>query len=83
MIGSGDNGEITFLDTIGIVSFLIGLQNLELNIGQNDLAEQTREIDAKAKGHVDNALAEIHSHLEMQDKKIDELLERVKRIENH
>ena len=82
-LGSGDNGQFTFLDTIGLISFLIGLQNLELNVGQNDLAEQTQDIDTKAKTHIDNALTEIHSHLEMQDKKLDNILERVVQIENH
>ena len=78
-LGSRDNGEWTFLDAIGIISFLIGLQNLELNIGQNDLAEQTQDIDARAKSHVDKALSEIHRHLEMQDKKLDELMKKVSR----
>ena len=42
-------------------------------------AAQTKEIDAKAKAHVDNALAEIHRHLEEQDRKLNEIVERMQR----
>lgn len=63
-IGSGQNGEWTFLDIISLVSFFVGLQNLDMNITQED-------VQATA----DKILKEIHSHLEMQDKKIDKILE--------
>ena len=76
-MGSGDNGALTFVDLIGILSFLIGLQNLELNIGQNDLVEQTQDIDARAEAHVNKALAAIHAHLEAQDAKLDRILEAI------
>ena len=33
-LGSGNNGELTALDWIGIISFMIGLQNLDLNVSQ-------------------------------------------------
>ena len=41
-LGSGDNGEFTFLDIISIISFCVGLQNLDLNLQQEDLDNQTR-----------------------------------------
>lgn len=81
MIGSGDNGQLTFIDAIGLMSFWVGLQNLGLNIDQNDLAEQTSEIDAKAEAHVNNALAEIHAHLEAQDAKLNQIIERMNQNE--
>lgn len=69
--GSGDNGEITFLDAISIVSFCVGLQNLDLNLAQEDLDNQTQELDARLHAVVDD----IHKHLQLQDEKIDMILE--------
>ena len=68
-IGSGTNGEWTFLDIIGLMSFCIGLQNLDLNITQDNLDSQTQELDAKLRAVVDD----IHEHLKAQDKKIDNI----------
>ena len=72
-LGSGNNGELTFLDIISLISFVVGLQNLELNITQNDIQEQTNEINDTADKRVNRLLSEIHSHLEAQDKKIDDI----------
>lgn len=66
-----ENGELTFLDIIAILSFLIGLENLDLNIAQEDLDNQTKELDRRLKEVVDN----IHLHLQEQDAKIDLILE--------
>lgn len=68
MLGSGQNGELTFLDAIGIASFLIGIQNLDINLTQDDLSKAA-----------DNLLKEIHGHLQMQDDKIDQILEEVRK----
>lgn len=62
------------IDILSILSFIIGLENLELNITQNDLQEQTQEIDKKVNEHINTALSEIHKHLEEQDGKIEILL---------
>lgn len=75
-MGSGENGTWTFLDLITLISFVIGLQNLELNISQNDLQEQTQDINEAADRLVNNALEEIHNHLQEQDRKLQILLER-------
>lgn len=80
-MGSGKNGEWTFLDIITIVSFIIGIQNLELNIDQNDMDKQTRDINETANALVSAAISEIHKHLENQDRKIEEILEYIH--ENH
>lgn len=66
-IGSGINGEITFLDIIGIMSFLIGVQNLDLNITQDDMQY---------------VLSDIHNHLQKQDDKIDKILEELEDLKN-
>ena len=61
------------LDSIAVISFLVGLQNLDLNIAQEDLDNQTQELDRRLRTVVDN----IHSHLQEQDRKIDLILERL------
>lgn len=70
-IGSGDNGEFTFLDILGIMSFLIGVQNLDYNITQEDMDNTTRKLDYALHKEVE----EIHQHLQEQDDKIDKILE--------
>ena len=72
--GSGDFGEWTFLDIVTLISFVVGLQNLKMNITQEDMQNATAALDAKVDEQVNRALAEIHAHLEQQDQKIDELL---------
>lgn len=75
-LGSGANGEFTFLDTISIMSFLIGLMNLDENMTQGDKQELMEELSRKA----DLLLSEIHNHLEEQDKKLDIILHRLEEL---
>ena len=77
-LGSGEHGEFTFLDMISIISFVVGLQNLEMNITQEDMDSATRRLDNALKLKVD----EIHAHLEQQDMKIDRLLELIERSDH-
>ena len=72
-LGSGDQGEWTFIDLISIISFVVGLQNLDLNINAADLDNHTQDLDKRLREVVDD----IHKHLQMQDEKIDKLLERI------
>lgn len=72
--GSGASGEWTFLDVISIVSFIVGLQNLEMNITQEDMQRTTKKLDASLRREVE----EIHRHLQEQDNKIDEILSTLK-----
>lgn len=69
--GSGNNGEWTFLDIISLIGFCVGLQNLDLNISQENLDNQTQELDARLREVVDD----IHRHLTAQDEKINRILE--------
>lgn len=71
--GSGSNGEYTFLDVLNILSFIIAMQNYNLNIDQNDMQEIENQFSAKMSSVVD----EIHKHLQIQDDKIDEILSRL------
>ena len=74
-LGSGVNGEFTFLDIISIISFCVGLQNLDINLAQEDLDNQTQELDRRLKAVVDD----IHEHLQKQDKLLEELINGIKR----
>lgn len=73
-MGSGKNGEFTFLDIITLISFCIGLQNLEINITQDDLQNIAAEMDKHQSEEIEN----IHGHLAVQDKKIDAILQILK-----
>ena len=77
-LGSGSNGEWTFLDMISLISFCVGLQNLDLNISQENLDNQTQELDASLRKVVD----EIHRHLTIQDEKIDKIWEEINHDKN-
>lgn len=77
MIGSGQNGELTGIDILSVLSFLIGIKNLDLNIDQNDMDAQTRDINERASKLVNSAISEIHEHLEKQDRKIDVILQKL------
>ena len=73
-IGTGVGGEWTFMDILTLMGFCIGLQNFDLNISQENLDNQTQELDAKLRTVVDD----IHQHLKTQDQKIDAILEALK-----
>ena len=76
--GSGTNGELTFLDLLSIISFCVGLQNLDLNLAQEDLDRQTQELDSRLRTVVDD----IHGHLSVQDTKLNLILNRLEVLEH-
>lgn len=65
-----ENGKQNFFDTLNVMSFVIGLMNLNENLTQGDKQDIMKNLSEKS----DTILKEIHSHLEMQDEKIDEIL---------
>ena len=69
--GSGDNGELCVLDIISIASFIVGLENLDMNLTQDDKQDLQRDLSEKS----DVILTEIHKHLEEQDKKLNTIME--------
>ena len=73
-LGSGENGQLTFFDSLNLTSFIIGMMNLNENLNQGDKQDLLETFSKKA----DELLKEIHSHLEKQDKKIDEILEELR-----
>lgn len=70
-LGSGDNGEFTFLDLLAIVSFYIGFKNLDLNLTQDDKQDLQNDLSDKA----NLMLSELHNHLKSQDERIDRILQ--------
>ena len=77
-IGSGSQGEWTFIDLISVISFIVGLQNLDLNITEQDITNQTQDLDRRLREVVDD----IHRHLQEQDAKIDIILKEINHDKN-
>ena len=69
-LGSGDNGEFTFIDFLAIAGLYIGMQNLDLNLTQDDKQDLLNNLADKT----EKLLHEIHSHLHQQDGKLDAIL---------
>lgn len=72
-IGSGDGGELTFLDIVSLASFFVGLENLDMNLTQDDKQDLQRDLSEKS----DTILTEIHKHLEDQDSKLNWIMEKL------
>lgn len=67
-----------FLDILTLMSFVISLENLDLNITQEDAQNLEKNMDEK----MNRLLNEIHAHLKAQGKKIDEILKELKDDKN-
>lgn len=61
------NNELSMLDILTIISFIIGVANYEENVDQSTVQNVVKQ-----------AVNEIHSHLEIQDAKIDKIIEVLK-----
>lgn len=61
-----DNKQIDILDLLNILSFIIGVKNLNENLSQNTAGDL-----------LSAAVKEIHEHLSEQDRKIDLILEKL------
>lgn len=70
---SGEKRQLTFVDILSVASFLIGVENLEANLTQNDKQDLQRDLTAST----ERLLTEIHAHLEAQDRKIDSIIKRL------
>lgn len=70
-LGSSNNGQFTFLDILGILSFCISLMNLDENLSQGDKQDLQNDLSEKMK----IILNEVHDHLQRQDNKLDKILE--------
>ena len=70
-LGSGESGEFSFIDMLSIASFLVGVENLDMNLTQDDKQDIQNDFSAKA----DMLLKEIHGHLEKQDNMLNQIME--------
>ena len=77
-----DEGQLNYIDLLSILSFYIGLLNLDMNITQNDMAEQTADIDKRVNEHLHDVLNEIHAHLADQDIKLATIQRQLKELQN-
>ena len=69
-LGSGDHGEFTFIDMLALLSFFVGVANLDMNVTQED----KQELQSDLSNQTNVLLDEIHGHLAKQDQKIDMLI---------
>ena len=69
-MNSSENRQLTWLDLLNVLSFLIGVENLEANLTQSDKQDLQSDLSKTA----ERLLNEIHAHLEKQDAKIDEIM---------
>ena len=76
-IGSGKDGELTFLDAISVLSFIVDLQNLDLNVTQQDFQEEAAYLDGMLRLSVKN----LQDHLSIQDSKLNIIMETLRRME--
>ena len=74
-----NNNQLGFVDILSIMSFVIGLMNLDENLTQNDKQELQEDLSRQA--HL--LLDEIHNHLQSQDDKLDKILELLGERENN
>ena len=73
-----ENKQLQFLDYLNIASFWIGLMNLDQNMTQNDKQELQQQLNTS----VEKLLNELHTHLERQDNKINEILAKLEADKN-
>jgi len=58
-----NNEQLSFLDILSVISFIVGLANYSENVSQGAMQEA-----------VQSAVEEIHTHLEEQDEKLNWIL---------
>ena len=64
------NNQIEMLDILNIMSFMLGVQNLNENLTQNDKQDMIQDLHNTLEANIQD----IHQHLIEQDKKIDQIL---------
>ena len=72
-LGSGPNGQLTFLDIVSLMSFYIRVENLNENLSQSDKQDLLANLNNISKLLLDK----LQTHLENQDKKLDLILARL------
>lgn len=70
-MGINESEQLGILDIISIVNFFISVKNLNENMQQGSVQEIIKK-----------QTVDIHAHLNNQDKRITEIIERLERLEN-
>lgn len=65
--------ELSFIDILSIASFVIALQNLDLNITQDDMQATESNLDRSMREQIED----IHRHLAVQDEKLNAIIRRL------
>lgn len=73
--------QLDFLDIVSLMSFCIALQNLDLNISAEDIANSSAEIEKAFNDRLEKALEDIHGHLSVQDTKLNLILHKLEEIQ--
>ena len=71
-----ERNQLDLMDILNVLSFYIGLLNLQENLTQSDKQDLIRQFDTQTA----TILKEIHKHLEVQDNKIDDILKRLEEM---
>ena len=73
-----DSSQLDILDVLSVLSFLIGVENLEYNISQDDMQRATERLDTALREEV----RQIHEHLNEQDLKLNYITSMIREIQN-
>lgn len=71
-----NNEQLSLLDTLNILSFIIGILNYNENLTQGDKQELMQEIDNK----ISLVLDKVQKHLELQDKQLNIIIKRLEEL---
>lgn len=77
MMNNGSRFNQDFLDAISILSFMIGIMNLDENLSQSDKDDMMHQLDEKT----NKMLKRIEDDLEEQNEMLREILSRLERLE--
>lgn len=72
-----NNEQLSLLDILNILSFIIGILNYNENLTQGDKQELMKEIDNK----ISLVLDKVQKHLEIQDKQLNIIIKRLEELE--
>lgn len=72
-----NNEQLSLLDILNILSFIIGILNYNENLTQRDKQELMQEIDNK----ISLVLDKVQKHLEIQDKQLNIIIKRLEELE--
>ena len=71
-----NNEQLSLLDILNILSFIIGILNYNENLTQGDKQELMQEIDNK----ISLVLDKVQKHLELQDKQLNIIIKRLEEL---